>query len=72
MVATTLETFLGGMETVQKPAGVLQSFRLETFLGGMETRDRQRYGEREHISLKPSLVEWKLRANLLHALAYPP
>ena len=55
----TLETFLGGMETSFHDGGDMRRAGLETFLGGMETSELGAM-EGKGLSLKPSLVEWKL------------
>ena len=55
----SLETFLGGMETLHELLRYAPHTDLETFLGGMETRHRLRRSKR-FSPLKPSLVEWKL------------
>ena len=57
---TSLETFLSGMETCFFLPSFFERFPLETFLSGMETLRRGDAARRRH-SLKPSLVEWKLR-----------
>ena len=56
----TLETFLGGMETIRLCGREYRALDLETFLGGMETQPVRMLVNR-CTALKPSLVEWKLR-----------
>ena len=55
----TLETFLSGMETFSVGKEVVQPLGLETFLSGMETACHNLL-HWNIITLKPSLVEWKL------------
>ena len=59
--SASLETFLGGMETRYPSIGSLRAACLETFLGGMETVHIAAFPGFRRSTLKPSLVEWKLR-----------
>ena len=59
-----LETFLGGMEICTTPREEDKEVEnLETFLGGMEI-GTPGGSWRRCTTLKPSLVEWKLRTDL--------
>ena len=67
-----LETFLGGMETTFHRYRPEHSDVLETFLSGMETSRAPDGGAPKLCALKPSLVEWKLLAELEEKIAELP